>query len=282
MSFIRHLFGGADAKTKAEISIEAIAQVINDGVQNCSQQLTNEEFNNIRIEGTRIRDLDLNIDQFAKVKTQCLQSEEATTQLNQALQASATQTAKSLSQQLELSSAKSKDVIRLNALAATTIKNNFVQQCVSTETNQIRNNITVENSIIGELIINSDQYIRDLVSCSTRGQQINDITEQITATIEQEAAATVENFFTPFLIALAIIIGIIALFLFLPAIFRKKQTSTSADQELTNILLSDVPPGVGSTATGSGEGTSGTSSSLVSGITSEAGGALRGLYSAAE
>jgi len=231
MSFIKHLFGGSPAKTKAEISIEAIAQVINDGVQNCSQQLTNEEFNNIRIDGSRIRDLDLNIDQFAKVKTQCLQSEEATTQLDQALQASATQVAKSVSQQLELSTAKAKDVIRLNALAASTIKNNFVQQCVATETQEVRNDITVENSIIGSLVINSDQYIRDLVSCSTRGQQISDITEQITATIEQEASATVENFFAPFLIALVIIIGIIALFLFLPAIFRGR-SSSSADQEV--------------------------------------------------
>lgn len=220
------------AKNIADENVSAVAQVINDAVQNCSQNITNEVFNFIDAQKINVGgNFVVNTENTLIVKQQCLQSIQAVTDLETSLQAAASQTAAAISQQLQLSSAKAKNVIDINAQIADEIKNVFVQNCSLQGFDLIANNIKLNDDTIGgSVIINSKNYVDSVVSCSTNSSTIDNLKQKLVVQIQQEATAKVESFLLPFFIAIAIIIGIIALFLFLPALFRgsKSKTTTSS------------------------------------------------------
>lgn len=220
--------GGTQSEDIAEENLQSIASVINLAVQNCGQTLTESQVNNINLTAFKGKQVTINQKESLALKEGCLQSEAATTQLDQALQAAASQTASAISQQLQLSTAKSKNVIKINAQMASEVKNRFVQNCSNQASEQQVTNIQAEGAEIGTLIINQTEYINDLVSCSTQGNVNDALKNNLKTSISQEATAKVENFFTPFFIALVVIVGIIALFLFLPTIFRGRETETRA------------------------------------------------------
>jgi len=215
---------GPSTENYANLNLSAIASVLNMALQNCSQTLTEDQVNNIVIKDSKVKDLDINQNESIVLKVGCLQSEEATTQLSQALQAAASQTATSIAQQLELSSSDAKNVIKINAQMASSIKNEFVEKCVDEISEKQIVNIQVDDSEIGNLIVNQTEFLNDLVTCSTKGSVNQKLVDNMKFTISQQATAKIESFFTPFLIALAMIIGIIALFLFLPSIFKGRKT----------------------------------------------------------
>lgn len=236
--------GGVQTKNIAKENLESIASVINDAVQNCSQTVGESDIQDINLSGFKGKDVNISQTESIVLKEGCLQSEAATSQLDAALQAAASQTANALSQQLELSTAKSKNVIKINAQIATEIKNKFVQDCANTVKTTAIQNVNAENATIGTLVIDQNSYINDLVSCSTSGKINETLKSNLEATISQEATAKVESFFAPFLIALAMIIGIIALFLFLPAIFRGRRSASPAPEKkeggLEELLLAEA------------------------------------------
>lgn len=242
--------GGVQSKNIATENIDAIASVINDAVQNCGQRVSEEVYQNIQAQGIDVGgDFTLNADNVLIVKEACLQSETAVNDLDQSLQAAASQAAAAISQQLELSSAKAKNVIDINAQIASSIKNEFVQNCSLQDFQEISQNVTLtDDTIGGSVIIDAKNYTDSLVSCSTQGSATDRLRQRLEIEIEQEATAKVENFFAPFFIALAIIIGIIALFLFIPMVFRgKKETPTQAPSDdgalgLLAAIGSESPP----------------------------------------
>lgn len=246
------------AKNVADTNLSAIASVVNDAVQNCGQeidqQITQFVFdNNTKIGG----DLTLTAENYLVLKEGCLQSETASTQLDQALQATAAQTAQAIAQQFELDSAKAKNVIDINAQIASEVKNRFVQLCANQVDQDIRQNIKLsEDEIAGSVTVNAKNYQESMVKCSTQGQAITDLKEQLIVQINQSASAKVENFLLPFLIALLVIVGFVALFLFLPRLFEKKQPEGAStpvvpnDDSTANLLAvlgEDVGGGGGAT-----------------------------------
>lgn len=260
--------GGAQTKNIAEENLQAIASVVNLAVQNCGQTLTENQVTNVNLSGAKVGEVIINQDESLILKEGCLQSEDATSKLDQALQAAASQTANAISQQYQLSTSKSKNVIKINAQMATEIKNRFVQNCSVKSSDQQRTNVNARDAQIGTLIINQKEYIDDLVSCSTDGQINIDLKANLTSTISQEATAKVENFLTPVLIAIVVIVGIIALFLFLPAIFRGRETKAPAAAaagggESSLMKLEEEVGGAGGGGGGAAAGEGGTGSSLL-------------------
>ena len=215
---------GPSTENYARVNLSEIASVLDLALQNCSQTLTESEITNIAITDSKLKNLNITQDELIVLKEGCLQSEEATTQLTQALQAAASQTATAIAQQLELSSADAKNVIKISANMASSIKNEFIEKCVDEISEKQVLDIKVQDSEIGNLVVNQTEFLNDLVTCSTKGSVNQSLVDNMKVSISQKAAAKIENFFTPFLIALAMIIGIIALFLFLPSIFRGRKT----------------------------------------------------------
>lgn len=241
------------AENVADTNLSAIASVVNDAVQNCGQEIDQQIVQNIFANNTKIRDsLTLKAENYLVLKEGCLQSETASTQLDQALQATAAQTAQAIAQQFELNSAKAKNVIDINAQIASEVKNNFVQICANQVDQDIRQNVKLsDDEIAGSVTINAKNYQESMVKCSTQGQAITDLKDQLIVQINQSATAKVENFLLPFLIALLVIVGFIALFLFLPKLFEKKQPERNSnnDDSIANILAN-----VGKEAGGGGGG----------------------------
>lgn len=233
--------GQTVTKNTVDANISAIASVIEDAVQNCSQRVDNEVFNTIQAQDIVVGgNLVLDNENTLIVKQQCLQSEKAVGDLDNTLQASASQLAASLSQQLELSSSKAKNVIDINAQIASEIKNRFVQNCSLQGFNFIANDIKLNDDTIGgSIIINNKNYVDDVVNCSTQGSTMETLRNRLEVEIEQSAIAWVESFMLPIIIGIVLIIGLIALFLFLPALFGgKKQTppQQSSDDGALSLL----------------------------------------------
>lgn len=213
------------AENVADENLSAIASVVNDAVQNCGQKVNQEIAQTVKIsDGTITGNLVLDSENWLILKEGCLQSESASTQLDQALQATASQAAQAIAQQFELDSAKAKNVININAQIASEVKNRFVQVC-SNESNQEINQLVEldKTTVDGNITLNAKNYQQSLVECSTQGQALTDLKNQLVVQINQSASAKVENFLMPFFIALLVIIGLIALFLFLPRLFEKKK-----------------------------------------------------------
>jgi len=273
---ISDIEGGTESKNVVKENISAIASVINEAVQNCSQTISEEIFQNIDITGLKtFGNVDISAKNMLMLKEGCLQSEQATNQLDQALQSAASQTATAIIQQLpSFSSAKSKNIYNINAQIASSIKNEFVQNCSNTIDSGINQNIKISDSEIGgSLVVGAENYVSDLVSCSTKGDATNKLSQQLILQIQQEASAKVENFFLPFVIALALIIGIIALFLFLPALLggrkpkTKQQQSGNGTEEILRAIGRDSKRSLGSTAPSSASSSSTAPSSASSSST---------------
>ena len=284
----KNMGNGPSSENYANLNLSAIASVLNLALQNCSQTLTEDEVNNIILKDSKVKDLVINQDESIVLKVGCLQSEEATTQLSQALQAAASQTATSIAQQLELSSSESKNVIKISANMASSIKNEFVEKCVDEISEKQVVNIQVEDSEIGNLILKQKDFLNDLVTCSTKGTVNQKLVNDMTVSITQKATAKIESFFTPFLIALAMIIGIIALFLFLPSIFKGRKSedtrNNSGEGGGFGSGLTQLEEAVGSTGdpTGGGGGGGGGDNNLLGGakkLLSENGGGVKGAES---
>ena len=220
------------AKNIADENISSIASVVNDAVQNCSQTIDQQIVQDFVANDTRFKgDVTLKAENVLILKDGCLQSEQASTQLNQALQSAASQTASAIAQQFTLDSAKAKNVIDINAQIASEIKNRFVQVCSNQATQDITQRVKFTgDTIIGNVSINAKNYVQSLVECSTQGDALDNLRNQLEIQIDQNATAKVENFFAPFFIALLIIIGLIALFLFLPKLLSKKKPTTIINQ----------------------------------------------------
>ena len=238
-------------------NVSAIASVVNDAVQNCGQEVNQDIAQFISLNNTDIGgDLRVNANNSLVLKEGCLQSEQASTQLDQALQSTASQTAQAIAQQFGfLSSAKAKNVIDINAQIASEIKNNFVQICANQTSQSIQQDIKLsDDQIGGSVIINAKNYQQELVECSTQGSTIQRLKDQLTIQISQQATAKVENFFMPFFIALLVVVGLIALFLFLPALFRKKEPArapaTASSGSSVSTLLADLGEGGGGGVSG--------------------------------
>ena len=90
--------GGAQTKNIAKENLDSIASVINDAVQNCSQTLGVSDIQNINLSGLVGKDVDISQTNSIILKEGCLQSEAATSELDAALQAAASQTASASSQ----------------------------------------------------------------------------------------------------------------------------------------------------------------------------------------
>jgi len=259
--------GAAQSENIAEENLSSIASVINEAVQNCSQTLGVSDIQNIDLSGFVGQNVTLSQTETILLKEGCLQSEAATSQLDAALQAAASQTANAISQQLDLSTSKSKNVIKINAQMATEIKNKFVQDCSNTVSTTAVQNVNATNARIGTLVLDQKSYINDLVSCSTSGNINDSLRTNLEATISQEATSKIESYFAPFLIALAVIIGIIALFLFLPALFRGRSAASDRknnDDGLEGAFLAAA--GEGDDSAGPGNGTTGDVLQKVQGI----------------
>jgi len=242
------------AENVADTNLSAIASVVNDAVQNCGQEINQEVVQNIFANNTDIRgSLTINAENYLVLKEGCLQSETASTQLDQALQATAAQTAQAIAQQFELDSAKAKNVIDINAQIASEVKNNFVQICANQVDQNIVQNVKLsDDEIAGSVTINAKNYQESMVKCSTQGQAITDLKNQLIVQINQSATAKVENFLLPFLIALLVIVGFVALFLFLPRLFEKKKpevvSAPTQGDSIANLLAEvgeESTPGIG-------------------------------------
>jgi len=220
------------AKNVVDENISAIASVVNDAVQNCGQTVNQQIAQTVRIsEGTIDGNLILDSENWLILKEGCIQSEQASTQLDQALQSAASQTASAIAQQFELNGAKAKNVIDINAQIASEIKNRFVQVCANESNQDIDQLVELSDTTVeGSVTLNAKNYQQSLVDCSTQSEAIDNLRNQLVIQIEQNASAKVENFFAPFFIALLIIIGLIALFLFLPKLLSKKKPTTIINQ----------------------------------------------------
>lgn len=228
----------------ADANLTAIASVVNDAVQNCAQEISQDiaqyaQFNNDKIQGS----INISAENSLVLKEGCLQSEQASTQLDAALQATAAQTAQTIAQQFSLDSAKAKNIIDINAKIASEIKNNFVQVCANQVSQDIRQSVNLSDTeVAGSITLNAKNYQEAMVKCSATGTSINNLKQQLELQINQSAIAKVESFFLPFFIALMVIIGVIALFLFLPSFFKKSTpTSGGSNNENKNAnLLADL------------------------------------------
>lgn len=229
-------------KNVADANLTAIASVVNDAVQNCAQEISQDiaqyaQFNNDKIQGS----INISAENSLVLKEGCLQSEQASTQLDTALQATAAQTAQTIAQQFSLDSAKAKNIIDINAKIASEIKNNFVQVCANQVSQDIRQSVNLsETEVAGSITLNAKNYQEAMVKCSATGTSINNLKQQLELQINQSAIAKVESFFLPFFIALMVIIGVIALFLFLPSFFKKSTSSSGGGSNNGNKNIEEL------------------------------------------
>lgn len=237
MGLLSFLFGsGSEATDSVTESINAMASVVNDAVQNCTQQVDQTIAQDINISNADINRLNIDNNQFASLKASCLQSNTSVNQLKQDMASAASQVAKSVSQQFSLDSAKASTVARLYANVGESIVNNFVQNCANKTNQDIQQHITIGSpngeADIGILNLKNNQQVTDYISCSSSSNTTNDLSQQIKQTISQEADAKIESFLGPFVIAAAIVLGIIILVLFLPSIFGNSKGEKSTTKEI--------------------------------------------------
>ncbi len=253
MGLFDDLFGKPVAENIVNENLSAIASVVNDAIQNCSQEVNQSIYQNVLADHVQVAEnLVLTAEQTLILKQDCMQSEKAVTQLDQSLQAVASQTAKSIAQMVQLSAAKAKNVMKINAEIASSIKNRFVQHCSQESKQIISQNVTLLSSTFGgSVIIQADNYAKDMISCSTTGSTIAALKASLISEITQNATAKVENLFGPFFIAIVVIVGIIALFLFLPSLFRGRTTAKQAPAQQDDGALS-LLAAFGSEAPGAG------------------------------
>jgi hypothetical protein len=245
MSLLGLIFGNNTASVTDTVneSINAMASVVNDAVQNCTQQVNQTISQDISVSNANIGQLNLTNDQIASLKASCLQSNTSVEQLKQDMSSAASQVAKAVGQQFQLSGSKANVVANLYTNVGESIVNKFVQDC-STQTNQqIQQNITIGapggRTEIGVVNLANDQVSIDFINCSARGSTTTALSQQIVDTIQQEAEAKIESFFGPIIIAIAIILGIIILILFVPLAFgsSRRQTQSGDGNGLKSTLL---------------------------------------------
>jgi hypothetical protein len=155
----------------------------------------------------------------------CLQSSQVQNNLDQELQQSASQIARAINSDfLSLNKANASNVANLTSQLATFVKNTAIQNCANTVFSQQAVQVNAE-VVLGGIVINQTAYLNGVGQCIANQAANTKITDAFEQSINQSATAKTESFLAPFLTAFLVILGLIALFLFLPSFFRGRETA---------------------------------------------------------
>lgn len=192
--------------------------VLNESTQNCQTQVY--ESQDLVIEGntgTTINIGDINWSEVITMDLNCTQTSTTQTSIDNSLQQTISQVAKSVAQAFGLpgNSAKAQNNTKLWTQMGIAIKNVYNQTCKSRlDTSQgisIKNNA---NSTVTIASLNFSEQINSMVNCVQNDSSVSDVKNKIIQNLEQEATAVVQGFLGPLIIIVIIIIAVIAIVFF--------------------------------------------------------------------
>ena len=233
---------GASAENIATESVQALVNVSNNASQGCV--VSADQVISVNISGNTGGTLNLNENfrQFLILNSSCLQSVTFQNNISQIMSQEADQIAKAISQQFELSSAKAKNVVNETANLAIQVSNSFVQNCAGFESQIAVFNLTNNTNLNANVYQNWEQYNASQFQCVMQDQAVNTTMQQVQQTVNQEAEATVQNFFAVLfgmIFAIFAAIGIIIFGLIFFGFFERSSTPAAPPQQ---IITNAGPP----------------------------------------
>ncbi len=211
----------------ANESVKGLISITNTASQTC--KVAASQIQSINITGNvggKIVSIN-NWDQFLGLNNSCLQSNDFRNNITQSVQQMAEQLARSISQQFQLGSTESKNVVNATAELAITVSNSFIQGC-SLSGSQIMNATISGNRNVDITISNSwQQYNQSVLDCVQQNQAVNNASQQLQQIVNQTAESTVQNFFAILLGIIFAIFALIGLIIFAWIFFRSGSSSTT-------------------------------------------------------
>jgi hypothetical protein len=191
--------------------VKVYIDVLTSITQDCSSRMSLQQFLlckrcvNVQISNVNFR-------QWARIDTNCLMSAEVQNRMLTEIENKVQQFAETIGQSLRLTpgSEASVNVTQLLTDLGTTIRTEFVQNCVATvEGQQV---IDLEDATgVTLTFVNLDQTLDAVRRCVLNSSTVNDITDKLKQTISQTAVAKVEGLFKNLLpiILIVLIVGVV-------------------------------------------------------------------------
>ena len=244
---IGSLFGARQSSENiANETVQALINVSNSASQSC--QISADQIQSINISGNTGGTFNVNQDwtQYLVLQSTCSQNVTFQNDISQLMAQEADQIAKTISQQFQLGSAASKNVSNQTANLSIQVSNAFVQNCTGYESQIQVATLTNNTNTDVNLYQNWEQYNASTFECVMNDRAVNNTTQQLQQTVNQQAETTVQNFFAVIfgaIFGIFAIIGIIIFgLIFLGRIGRSSTPVTVQQSSASNVDLSDIDP----------------------------------------
>jgi hypothetical protein len=243
---------GASASNIADETVQALINVSNSASQSCV--VSADQIQSANISGNTGGNYNIYEDwsQYLILNSSCIQNVTFQNNISQVINQEASQIAKTIAQQFQLSSANSKNVVNETANLSTQVSNAFAQKCLGYESQIQSFNLTNNTDVNANVYQNFEQYNASTFKCVMQDQAVNNTTQQLQQSFSQQATSTIENFFAVILgivFAIFAVIGIIVFGLLFfrgsssspTTIVQQAQPSPNIDSELINLLSIQSP-----------------------------------------
>lgn len=217
--------GAAQSTNQVNSIINAGIEVVNTSVQNCFPVVSNSVEVQICADGTgnQVKIDKIDINQYAKLDSKCVQTAQATTEISQDVINSISQKAESVVESLSLGVADANNIINNSYSLSERIINAFTQNCSPKVNNSAQFQVCAKgtNNVIDVGYINATQGIDAISQCIFNSVSDSKAAQDIKQTIDQSATAKTEGLLNGLKwigIILGAIVGIILLVVIIKAI----------------------------------------------------------------
>src|SRR3972149_11022757 len=163
----------------ANETVQGLISVANSAAQGCQVSADEIQSTNISgLTGTSFT-IDENWSQYLILNTDCIQSVSVQNNIQQLMAQEAQQLAQSISQQFQLASAASKNVVNATADLSTQVSNSFNQQCSGYESQIQTFTLSDSTNVTGTIYLNWEQYNASTFSCVMQDEAVNNTTQQL-------------------------------------------------------------------------------------------------------
>ena len=206
------------SKNTVEDGVNISVNVLNQANQICqTQYLESQELTVINTGSGTVTVGPVDWSEVVTLNLACTQTSTAKNSINNSLQQTISQIAKSIEQSFELphGSIKAQNNTKLWTDLGTTIQNVYDQTCKATLTQNQAASFTNKGSgdiIVGNL--NWSEAVNSMITCIQNDASVTAIKNKIVQNISQEAVSEVESIFGPLIAIIVIIIIIIGFFMF--------------------------------------------------------------------
>lgn len=235
---------GSTAENIATETIQALVNVSNFASQSCV--ISADQIQSANISGNTGGNFNIreNWSQFLVLDSKCIQSVTFQNNISQLMSQEAEQIAKAISQQFQLSSANAKNVVNETANLSIQISNSFVQNCAGYESQIQSVNLTDNTDVNANVYQNWEQYNASQFQCVMQDQAVNNTTQRIQQSVDQQAEATIQNFFAVLFGIIFGIFAIIGLIIFGLIFFGYIESSSRSSPQIQPVPsnTSDIDP----------------------------------------